>query len=121
MGFENREDRRFDRYDADGEVDLRVILTSSDDVRELKARLRNASTGGLYVETRDEVPVGALADLKLRLEGSSQASTLGLIRHVRPGEGCGIEFFYATEEERDALDSHLTSWRKARGRAAEAI
>lgn len=120
MSFGNRDDRRFERYEVDGEVDLRVLLTRSDDVREVKARLKNAGPGGLFVETKDEVPVGALADLNLRLEGGSLANTLGLIRYVRPGEGCGIEFFYATDEERLALESYLKNWRKARGRRRKA-
>ncbi|HVY61283.1 MAG TPA: hypothetical protein VHF22_06495, partial [Planctomycetota bacterium] len=60
------------------------------------------------------VPVGALADLNLRLEGGPLANTLGLIRYVRKGEGAGLEFFYATDEERDALEGYLTAWRKKR-------
>ena len=55
---------------------------------------------------------GALADLNLQLDGKGLANTLGLIRWLRPGEGAGIEFFYATEEERDALRDYLLDWVK---------
>ena len=109
-----RDDRRFERFEVDGEVELKVIFTRSDDVKEVKARLKNAGTGGLFVETKEEVPIGALADLNLRLEGGPLANTLGLIRYVRKGEGAGIEFFYATDEERDALQGYLDAWGKRR-------
>jgi hypothetical protein len=109
-----RDDRRFERFEVDGEVELKVILTRSTDVMEVKARLKNAGTGGLFVETKDDVPVGALADLNLRLEGGPLANTLGLIRYVKKGEGAGIEFFYATDEERDALERYLDAWGKRR-------
>jgi hypothetical protein len=109
-----RDDRRFERFDVDGEVELRVMFTKSPDVLEVKARLKNAGTGGLYVELKDEIPAGALADLNLRLDGKPLANTLGLIRWLKPGEGAGIEFFYATEEERDALEGYLLDWLKSR-------
>lgn len=112
------DDRRFQRFDVEGEVELRVILTRSPDVMEVKARLKNAGPGGLFVETKEELPKGALADLNLRLEGRPLANTLGLVRWMRPGEGAGIEFFYATDEERDALQAYLQEWLVARRRAA---
>ena len=107
-------ERRFDRWEVDGEVDLRVIFTRSDDVKEVKARLINAGPGGLYVETKDELPAGALADLDIHLEGANLANTMGLIRWRKPGEGAGIEFFYATEEERDALTAYIDGWLSGR-------
>jgi hypothetical protein len=103
------EDRKYERFDVEGEVDLRVIFTKSADVMEVRARLKNVGTGGLYIETKEALPPGALADLNLKLEGKV-ANTLGLIRWLNPGEGAGIEFFYATEEERDALREHLIDW-----------
>jgi hypothetical protein len=113
MGL-RRDDRRFERYSVDGDVELKVLFTRSNDVKAVKARLKNAGTGGLFVETKEEIPLGALADLNLKLEGGPLANTLGLIRYVRPGEGAGIEFFYATDEERDALETYLVLWGRAR-------
>ncbi len=120
MTSEPKHGRRFERYDVDGEVEVKIIFTKSADVKEVKARLRNAGTGGLYVETQEELPAGALADLNLRLDGRPLANTLGLVRWMRPGEGAGIEFFYATDEERDALDAYLRDWLAARRAARRA-
>jgi hypothetical protein len=112
------DDRRATRFEVDGEVRLKVFFTRTDDVREISARLKNVSPGGIFVETTEEIPPGVLADLDLRLEGAPLANTLGLVRWWKPGEGVGIEFFYATEEERDALDALLADWvRRRRARS----
>jgi hypothetical protein len=108
------DDRTNARYAVDGEVTLKVLMTKSDDVRSIRARVRDVGIGGLYVETDAEIPPGALADLDLRLDGRPLANTLGLVRWLRPGKGAGIEFFYATEEERDALRSYLEGWMRER-------
>ncbi|GIW72168.1 MAG: hypothetical protein KatS3mg102_1710 [Planctomycetota bacterium] len=110
-----RDDRQEERYEVEGEVTLKVLMTRSEDVRSVRARLKNVGIGGLYVETDAEIPVGTLADLDLRLEGRPLANTLGLVRWLRPGQGLGIEFFYSTEEERDALRAYLEGWVRERG------
>jgi hypothetical protein len=110
------DERRDDRVEADGEVRLKVFFTRTDDVKEVSARLKNVSPGGVFVETPEEIPPGMLADLDLKLEGAPLANTLGLIRWWRPGEGVGIEFFYATAEEKEALDAYLSAWSKRRSR-----
>lgn len=114
----SRDDRRHVRHDASGVVDLRIILTHAPDVRQVRARLRNAGRGGLYVETAEEIPPGVLADLDIRLEGEALANTLGLVRWCKPGDGVGIEFFYATDDEKVALEARIDDWlarRSARG------
>ncbi len=104
------DDRRQARFEVEGEVRLKVFFTRTDDVKEISARLRNVSPGGIFVETPEEIPPGLLADLDLRLDGAPLANTLGLVRWWKPGEGVGIEFFYGTEEEKEALDRYLAEW-----------
>src|SRR5438105_1040365 len=89
-----REDRRQIRYEVEGEVFLKVLFTKTADMKEVRARLRNVCAGGIYIETEETIPMGALADLELKLEGKPLANTLGLVRWFRPGEGVGIEFLY---------------------------
>ena len=106
------DERREERIEVNGEVQLRIYLTraDADEVREVKGRLVNVSDGGLYVETDEaDLPLGALTDLKLSLEGEL-ADTVGLIRWLEPGKGAGIEFFYSTDEERDSLRDYLRRW-----------
>ncbi|RME76155.1 MAG: PilZ domain-containing protein [Planctomycetota bacterium] len=109
------DDRQHERYAADGEVVLRVLLTRSDDIASIRARVRDVGLGGIYIETDADIPPGALADLELRLDGRCLANTLGLVRWLQPGKGAGIEFFYTTEQERDALRAYLEGWLEARG------
>jgi hypothetical protein len=111
---QGREDRRKVRHEVQGEVQVRVLFTKTANLKEVRARLRNFGTGGIYVETSEEIPPGALADLDLKLEGRPLANTLGLVRWYRPGEGVGIEFLYGTDEERDALEAYLDEWLKTR-------
>ena len=68
MSATGRDDRRHERFEADGEVILRVLLTRCDDVASIRARVRDVGLGGLYVETEADIPPGALADLELRLD-----------------------------------------------------
>jgi hypothetical protein len=106
------DERREERLEVNGEVDLKIYLTRADaaEVREVKGRLVNVSDGGLYIETDEtDLPLGALTDLKISLEGQL-ADTVGLIRWLEPGKGAGIEFFYSTDEERDALRDYLRRW-----------
>lgn len=107
--------RRSERVDVGGDVTLRVYLTRTDDVREVEAKLVNAGVGGLYVRAEDcDLPLGALTDLEIRLDGTLLAATLGLVRWVDPdGHGAGLEFFYSTDEERDALRLYLLEWQRA--------
>ncbi len=108
------DDRANERFEVDGEVTLRVLMTRSDDVKQIRARVRDVGLGGIYVETDADIPPGALADLDLRLDGRPLANTMGLVRWLKPGKGAGIEFFYATDEERDALRAYLEGWLQAR-------
>jgi hypothetical protein len=109
-----KDDRRETRYEVEGEVELKLLQMRSDEIKAVKARLRNFGPGGIYVETEEDVPPGALAELNLCLEGRPLANTMGLVRWLQPGKGLGIEFFYSTAEERDALEAYLADWLKTR-------
>lgn len=115
-----------ERFDVQGEVTLRVYLTRTNDVREVRARLVNLGVGGLYVEALDNtLPIGALADLEIQLDGCLATTTLGLVRWYENGKGAGIEFFYSTDADRDALHHYLLEWqcgkRGPRERSPESV
>jgi len=107
--------RRSERLVVEGDVTLRVYLTRTDNVREVEAKLVNAGVGGLYVRAEDcDLPLGSLADLEIRLDGALLAASLCLVRWVEPeGRGIGLEFFYSTDEERDALRLYLLERQQA--------
>ena len=110
MTIGQRDDRRHERYEASGEVELRIVYTHTTDVTAVRARLVNAGKGGLFLETEAEIPPGVLADLDVRLEGIELSNTLGLVRWTKPGAGVGVEFFYATDEEKTALEARIAEW-----------
>lgn len=115
VSVKHYDERGAERFDVEGDVTLKVYMTRADDVREVRATLVNAGVGGLYIHMQDtDLPLGALADLEIRLEGGPLQTTLGLVRWLEPGKGAGIEFFYSTDEERDALDHYLRQWQRAR-------
>ena len=104
------DDRQAMRLDADGEVRLRQIFTRGAAPKEVRGLIRNVSATGLCITPESPVEVGTLADLELQLDGQPLAHTLGLIRWADPATGVGIEFFYGTEEERDALQHYILAW-----------
>ncbi|RME03306.1 MAG: hypothetical protein D6805_06995 [Planctomycetota bacterium] len=108
--------RESQRYDFDGEVRVKILFTPSDNLKEVEARIGNVSSGGLFIRTDEEFEEGALADLDFKLPDKLPANTLGLIKWVKPG-GIGIEFFYATEEEKNAI---VESLRKCYGKEKSA-
>lgn len=105
-----QEARRSRRFEVEGDVHVKVLFTKSNDLKSVKAKLKNAGLGGLFIETKDLFEEGALADLSMELADGSLANTLGLIRWIKPGKGIGIEFFYGSEEERDALERYIAAW-----------
>ncbi|RME81548.1 MAG: hypothetical protein D6785_08870 [Planctomycetota bacterium] len=109
MGIEKRETTR---YEFEGEVKIKILFTPSENLKEVEAKIGNVSAGGLFIKTDEPFEEGALADLAFKLPDKLPANTLGLIKWAKPNEGIGIEFFYATEEEKQAI---IESLRRAYG------
>lgn len=113
------DDRRGDRYGVKGDVVLKILYTSrgEQELKKIRAKVKDAGVGGLCVEPEKEVDLdeGVLADLDFRLEGAPARNSLGLIRWAKREKGIGIEFFYGSAEERDALRSYIEAWVKKHG------
>ncbi len=54
-------------------------------------RLKNVSTGGCFVETKDPAPEGTIVTAVLTMGGAT-IKTLGEVRFCDPGKGMGICF-----------------------------
>lgn len=106
MGQEQRDAKRIE---IEGEVELKILFTRSDELKEVRGQLANISDGGVFVETKDPIEEGALADLKFKLEGQGRhaSNPLGLVRWVENGKGVGIEFFYGSEQEKEEIKAAL--------------
>ena len=106
------QEKRFcPRYEVAGECDVKVLYTGSNPkdtrIRTLKAQIKNASVGGLYLEMKEPLREGDLTDCKFHVGPMVNSSSLGLVKWNNAGKGIGIEFFHGSEEERDRLQRNV--------------
>ena len=66
------------------------------------SRVRDLSSGGLFVQTRKSRSVGAKTNLHFLVE-EGQIRAEAVVRHVMPGRGLGLEFTAVREEDRQRL------------------
>jgi len=70
--------------------------------REDTSRVRDLSSGGLFVQTRESRAVAATTKVHF-LVGEGQIRAEAVVRHVKPGRGLGLEFTAVREEDRSRL------------------
>jgi hypothetical protein len=78
--------------------------------REDTSRVRDLSTGGLFVETEEARDV----DTKVRLDFLVQEGQIraeAVVRHVKPGSGLGLRFTALTAEDGPRLTALVTRLR----------
>lgn len=66
------------------------------------SRVRDLSTGGLFVLTRESGSVGAKTNLHFLVE-EGQIRAEAVVRHVEPSRGLGLKFTAVREEDRQRL------------------
>jgi hypothetical protein len=66
------------------------------------SRVRDLSSGGLFVQTRKSGFVGAKTDLYFLVE-EGQIRAEAVVRHVEPGRGLGLKFTAVRQEDRRRL------------------
>ena len=66
------------------------------------SRVRDLSSGGLFVQTRKSKAVGAKTNVHFLVE-EGQIRAEAVVRHVKPGRGLGLEFTAVLEEDRPRL------------------
>ena len=66
------------------------------------SRVRDLSSGGLFVQTKKSRAVGAKTNVHFLVE-EGQIRAEAVVRHVRPGRGLGLEFTAVQEEDRQRL------------------
>ena len=70
--------------------------------REDTSRVRDLSSGGLFVQTRESRAVGATTKVHFLVE-EGQIRAEAVVRHVKPGRGLGLEFTAVRAEDRSRL------------------
>jgi hypothetical protein len=66
------------------------------------SRVRDLSSGGMFVQTRKSGSVGAKTQLHFLVE-EGQIRAEAVVRHVEPGRGLGLKFTAVREEDRRRL------------------
>ncbi len=66
------------------------------------SRVRDLSSGGLFVQTRKTKSVGAKTNVHFLVE-EGQIRAEAVVRHVKPGRGLGLQFTAVHEEDRPRL------------------
>ena|SRR6267143_1362737 len=66
------------------------------------SRVRDLSSRGLFVQTRQPKPLGAKANLHFLVE-EGQIRAEAVVRRVEPGRGLGLQFTAVREEDRRRL------------------
>ena len=92
--------RTFPRTEQDTPVEVR----DGDNLERVSRGLGNLSAGGLFVRVA-ELPVGAPVSVKVFGDHPFEAE--GVVRHVKPQTGVGIQFTNFTLAERRMLDEHI--------------
>ena len=86
-----------------------LIVQASGDGRTFAGHTRNLSVGGAFIESTDDVAVGAEVQLFI---GSSKAAaalrTAGVVVHIAQGEGFGVRFLDVDDESRDYVASFIS-------------
>lgn len=83
------------RLDAREEVWVYWECNDRDDV----SRVRDLSSGGLFIETPRSIPAATLVTLHF-LVGEGQVRAEALVRHVERKNGLGLKFLTVTEGDR---------------------
>jgi hypothetical protein len=78
--------------------------------REDTSRVRDLSTGGLFVETEEVREVGATIRLDFLVQ-EGQIRAKAVVQHVKPGRGLGLKFIALTEEDGPRLTALMTRLR----------
>jgi hypothetical protein len=81
--------------------------------RNVPVRVPDLSVHGMFINTPEQFPHGAVLRLEFRLPLTNQwINARAEVRYVVEGVGIGVEFVEITEVCREAIDEEL---RKARG------
>jgi hypothetical protein len=78
--------------------------------REDTSRVRDLSTGGLFVETEEARDVDTTISLDFLVK-EGQIGATAVVRHIKPGSGLGLKFTALTEEDRPRLIALMTRLR----------
>jgi hypothetical protein len=87
----------------------RLILDVHFDGADLTgvANTRDMSMGGVYMNTRADLPEGAILQLRIPFGGANEAFIKAQVMYNNPGVGVGLRFLELDDHSRAVLESEL--------------
>jgi PilZ domain len=107
MNFVNSESPQDERRRHERSRLIIDVFFNGDDLTGV-ASTQDISPGGLYMNTRAEIPEGALLTLRLPLAGRDLVCN-GEVVYSNPGRGVGINFQGLSDEDRAHIESALAT------------
>lgn len=77
------------------------------DYPELRARLRDISLAGAYIEDHRPLPRGRMLQLRIWLDKEISITPKAMIRRSDEGQGMGVEFLSMSDEDMNRLRQHV--------------
>ncbi len=105
MNFVNSQTPQDERRQHERSRLIVDVFFNGEDVTGV-AGTKDISAGGLYMNTRTEIPEGALLTLRLPLAGRDVVCNAEVI-YSNPGRGVGVRFQGLSEEDRAFLEKEL--------------
>jgi hypothetical protein len=105
MNFVNSEEPQEERRLYERSRLIIDVFFNGDDLTGV-ASTKDISQGGLYMNTRAEIPEGSLLTLRIPIEGHDVVCN-GEVAYSNPGRGVGVTFQGLSDEDRAHLETVL--------------
>lgn len=100
MGIDKRKYQR---------VPLMTEVQSSKSGAPLVLPMRDISIGGLFVQTKHNLPHGTVLQMRFYLDGKVLIEAEGKVVYTAPGLGLGIEFTELPPNQREAIEGFINA------------
>jgi len=88
--------------------DLQVCYEGFSD--EIDVRVPDLSSRGMFINTRQDLPTGAVLRLSFLLPRTKvYISARAEVRHNLPGEGVGVEFVNLEPDQKESIERELST------------
>lgn len=102
------ERRRFERAPITATVEYELTNASSGPGR-VRRNLANISTGGLFINTEEQIRAGARMVVRFELPNRHRVIAVSRVVYAKKGQGLGVEFINLDTEDLDEITTYIES------------